>query len=154
MNNRFCQNAGCSSMAVPGSYYCATHKKESNDRFWAARLDFRPSASIRYTDDWPLIRAQILNRDVVCQLCSSSQTLQVHHKVPITETMDRPHLVTDPDALVTLCKRCHGAIHSRMKKEKVSWNFMMHQKGKDHLLVNDGSEEYRDIINKLMSITY
>lgn len=137
---RYCMTAGCSSLAVDGSYYCQKHRQESKDRYWSQKQDNRPSALERYGPNWSLLRARTLNKYPRCVLCGSTDKLRVHHKVPVIE---RPDMTEQEDNLVTLCTICHGKIHGRMKAEHITWNQMMHQKGRHDLYVNDGSAEFK-----------
>jgi 5-methylcytosine-specific restriction endonuclease McrA len=56
------------------------------------------------------LKLQVLNRDGWrCQNCGSSRNLEVHHK------QFRSHSGADSEEnLITLCNRCHLAMHKRM----------------------------------------
>ena len=66
-------------------------------------------------DSYRKLRTDVLQRDGwKCQLCGSSDRLQVHHIRP------RSRLGGDIDEnLVTLCADCHGNIHLRCLKAAV-----------------------------------
>jgi hypothetical protein len=67
------------------------------------------------SQEWRGLVASVLERDgYVCQRCgdngsSRANRLHAHH---IELWADAPHRRTDPDNLVTLCKRCHQWVHS------------------------------------------
>ena len=65
------------------------------------RIQLDPSA---YDD----LRLHVLQRDAWrCQVCGSSENLEVHHKE------FRSQLGQDSEEnLITLCVRCHGGIHA------------------------------------------
>jgi len=53
------------------------------------------------------LRQQVLRRDGWrCQSCGAMSSLEVHHKEFRTQSGDDSEL-----NLITLCTRCHGAIH-------------------------------------------
>jgi 5-methylcytosine-specific restriction endonuclease McrA len=60
-------------------------------------------------EDYRRLHRHILQRDGWrCQLCGSSEHLQVHHIVP------RGHSGDDVEEdLITVCWRCHRRIHER-----------------------------------------
>jgi predicted nucleic acid-binding Zn ribbon protein len=58
---------------------------------------------------WHENRRIALERDKICQMCSATEFLVVHHKDGSGETKNPNH---DPDNLTALCYRCHKAMHS------------------------------------------
>ena len=59
--------------------------------------------------DYQVLRDQVLKRDVWrCQLCGTSNNLEVHH------IKSRCRLGDDTlQNLITLCAKCHATIHRR-----------------------------------------
>jgi len=63
---------------------------------------------------WQRKRLDIMNRDhFQCRVCGKENNLTVHHLyyLPNTRIFDY-----DDEALVTLCKPCHSAIHVDLAK--------------------------------------
>ncbi len=70
----------------------------------------REVPSDKYRDPrWLRLRDQIISRDGrKCTMCGSQHILQVHHQKYIgDELWDTPK-----EFLVTLCKKCHEAVHN------------------------------------------
>lgn len=73
----------------------------------------REERKLRYeeylrSDHWQSIRPKAFERaDNKCQLCSSTDRLEVHHNTYKNRGHEKP---TD---LVVLCKRCHSKFHNR-----------------------------------------
>jgi len=64
-----------------------------------------------YPSNWDKIRKQVLARDNFrCRTCGIR--LEVHHVVPLSKGG-----TNDPDNLITLCSKCHRAIHQAQKFE-------------------------------------
>ena len=55
-------------------------------------------------------RKRILERDKVCQICGSSENLEVHHIKPFSEYSE---LRTDDNNGIVLCRKCHRNLHRR-----------------------------------------
>lgn len=56
----------------------------------------------------------VLERDKgQCQLCLTSQNLQLHH---IAYRSEAKHLINDIDNCIMLCLECHNLVHSNKKK--------------------------------------
>lgn len=71
----------------------------------------------RYGSSWGPARAQVLDRDEVCQNCGedgSNRRLHVHHIIPVREFRDSDHHELEDahtlDNLVLLCDRCHARV--------------------------------------------
>lgn len=65
---------------------------------------------------WIARREQIKDRDKhTCQSCGATKYLQVHHQY--YEGDNAPWDYPD-DALITLCRECHNAVHKRQKQVK------------------------------------
>jgi hypothetical protein len=58
---------------------------------------------------WRQIRAMMLNRFGKCQLCSSTQNLEVHHNSYEHIGCEKEHL----EDLVVLCHDCHAVFHNK-----------------------------------------
>lgn len=53
------------------------------------------------------LRKSIYRRDSYrCALCDSTQYLQIHHVISRGKGGN-----SEPDNLITLCSKCHGAVH-------------------------------------------
>lgn len=58
---------------------------------------------------WPAVRRAYLAKHPNCQACGrtekqSGQAIECHHVVPFHDDMSKE---TDPDNLISLCRRCH-----------------------------------------------
>lgn len=58
---------------------------------------------------WIVIKDRIIQRDIFCQVCGSSNNLKVHHKYYIEGKEPWEY---DDNILVTLCEICHNSQHS------------------------------------------
>jgi len=57
------------------------------------------------------IRAVVLERDkYICRVCGSTRSLECHHIEPVKTN---PGKILDQNNLITLCRRCHIAIHKK-----------------------------------------
>jgi len=74
---------------------------------------------------WKEIRAFVLQRDFyICGVCSRPNANIVHHIEEITPTNIRDASITlNPDNLVTVCARCHDAIHERYPRQPSRYTF-------------------------------
>lgn len=88
-------------------YYIITHWYENNGIGETAKK----RNNYRYRK-W---RESILKRDKICQICGSSQELEVHH---IKHFAEYPDLREDDNNAVVLCKICHRELHRREKNEQ------------------------------------
>lgn len=85
--------------------------KETFDATRYAVLKSLEEARRLYPSNWDEIRKRVLFRDgFKCKTCGSRENLEVHHVIPLskggTNTLDN---------LVTLCRKCHEAIHQAHK---------------------------------------
>lgn len=73
---------------------------------------------IEHTYLTPSIRKRIRARDDgLCQLCGSSDKIEVHHLIPYGL-----YPVNDEDELVCLCSRCHHMLHSGLRYLEKQFN--------------------------------
>lgn len=103
---------------------CST---ECNDRYWArVRREEEATPGVRPRYFWTSIKHEVLERDryacqrcgrVHCDLRSYSETIEVHHIVPVSEGG-----TSEPANLICLCTRCHAEVHAdlRLAKKKQS----------------------------------
>jgi 5-methylcytosine-specific restriction endonuclease McrA len=67
------------------------------------------------TQSWINLRELALKRDkFTCQSCGSTKNLHVHHKKYGKSGTN--YLIVDLKHLITVCKKCHEAIHGRSFK--------------------------------------
>ena len=87
---------------------------DQKEHFWRANTtgpmikNWPKRSGIRLDEEpYRRLHRQVLKRDGWrCQICGSSQTLQIHHK------NFRSHSGEDtPENLITLCTYCHTEIH-------------------------------------------
>jgi 5-methylcytosine-specific restriction endonuclease McrA len=60
------------------------------------------------SETWKNIRERIKLRDIVCQMCGSTENLTVHHM----NSKYRFHEAEHPEQLILLCEKCHTWIHT------------------------------------------
>lgn len=95
----------------------ATRRQMSESTAGPANPNWKGGYSRRYGPGWATARAQVQNRDEVCQQCGhdgSDRRLEVHHIVPVRVFRDDPERdlqdAHNLDNLVLLCRRCHGKV--------------------------------------------
>jgi len=67
---------------------------------------------IRHNTEQKLWKRAIKERDGACMSCGSRERLHAHHILPFST---HPHLRTAISNGITLCKKCHKALHKRTK---------------------------------------
>jgi 5-methylcytosine-specific restriction endonuclease McrA len=66
------------------------------------------------SDKYKKLCQLVLVRDAWrCQICGSSENLQVHHLRPRSRLGD-----DSPSNLITLCSHCHALQHKQLRSEK------------------------------------
>jgi len=90
--------------------YCSDGCKSACSTFGKSkRPDSYSKASSRESN--PVLRQLVLKRDNwTCRKCGSTDTLHCHHVIPARQN---PFTANDPDACVTLCKKCHKDVHKQ-----------------------------------------
>ena len=80
------------------------------------------------TNAWKQLRAKKLTEQPMCQLCQlngmNNPATQVHHAMKFFDQDDEVNrwlLLLDPDNLVSVCDKCHKAIHQ--PKRNILWPF-------------------------------
>jgi hypothetical protein len=105
-----------------GTSFCSTHCRTE-----ASRLGVHGPHSYF----WDRTRAAILQRDGgTCQLCATSERLDVHHIVPASHYGDTEaewEEANRPANLITLCHCCHGRSESKPRL------LLLTQHGRAHL---------------------
>jgi len=72
-----------------------------------------------YGSNWQEQRRKALERDnYACQICGTSERLEVHHKTPVRE-FEVKEESNKLDNLVTLCKSCHLVIENPNRQKQV-----------------------------------
>lgn len=69
---------------------------------------------------WPRVRREHLEREPRCAACGRDKNLEVHHILPVAESLriGKPELELDPKNLITLCSDpCHF-VHGHL----MSWS--------------------------------
>lgn len=56
---------------------------------------------------WRALSRAVRLRDGACTICGTTDNLTAHHRIPVA---DRPDLALDPNNIVAVCRRCHGAL--------------------------------------------
>ena len=76
---------------------------------------------------WRAARRVVLDRDGWrCTQCKRPGRLEVHHKRPLKDRSDEDEDKYDPDALVTLCRRCHFDAHRKPKtRAERDWEMLV-----------------------------
>ena len=67
----------------------------------------------RRTGDYRQWRVTVIRRDKTCVCCGAHKKRQAHH---LENGAHNPDLRFDPDNGVTLCAKCHRALHCMYKK--------------------------------------
>ncbi len=78
------------------------------------------------SQSWKALRDWYYKLHPVCEVCEAhgrvSPTHHIHHKFPFmngkTEEI-RWRLLTDPNNLISVCTKCHSAIHQKIDNEKL-----------------------------------
>lgn len=98
-----CGHVGCPNRAPSGKTYCELHaSEESSSRAWGRT---RTSASARgYGHEWRRVRALVLARDIVCQVCRIRPATICDHIVNKARGGS-----DDPSNLQGICDGCHKA---------------------------------------------
>lgn len=105
------------SQLVETSCFCCGKKAErpsftvirGGRQFCSKRCNMRTFSRenpMRYGGEWPKWVRRIKDRDKVCQVCDSPESLQVHHFKKLTE-FDNPNDSHHDENLVLLCESCH-----------------------------------------------
>lgn len=77
--------------------------------------NWKGGISPSYGYHWLFLREKVKVRDNhQCMYCSTQEGLVVHHVLPYKES--RNHEMRE---LVTLCRRCHGALEARLRLDQV-----------------------------------
>lgn len=77
--------------------------------------DPRPSSQVRgYDANWQRLSAAFRREHPLCQRCRERPSELVHHLRPISAGGSR----LDPANLISLCKACHGQVHSNPQSLK------------------------------------
>ena len=99
---RPCTIPGCAALTNTGR--CVDHPRPP----WKPghrKRDTRPSASQRgYGKQHRLLRAQILARDPLCQICERAAATEADHITPRSQGGSQ----WDPSNMQGLCKSCHS----------------------------------------------
>jgi 5-methylcytosine-specific restriction endonuclease McrA len=81
---------------------CAGEYQSKHNRISSFKVGWRRCKEYR------LWRNSVINRDVCCKMCKSTNKLVAHH---IYEAKDYPDLVFNINNGVTLCQSCHINVH-------------------------------------------
>jgi len=104
-----CSKQGCPNLCE--GRYCEDHLKLAQHR---ERGSFRERG---YTARWDKIRALKVRKNPLCEPCLEDNRVQatqiVHH---ILSVVDRPDLIFSTDNLQSVCRACHGKLHSHSKE--------------------------------------
>jgi 5-methylcytosine-specific restriction endonuclease McrA len=90
---------------------CQDRRREKNPRWNPALTDEARSCERSKQPEYIVWRKAILARDgFACRECGARGYLHAHH---LAGFMDRPDLRFDLENGITLCRKCHGAIHGK-----------------------------------------
>lgn len=67
-----------------------------------------PYEDFLQTEYWAAIRGHVIDKIGKCQVCTSRESLNVHHNTYEHRGQEYLHL----EDLVVLCNRCHGCFHA------------------------------------------
>lgn len=83
---------------------------------------------------WQALRKQVLKRDnYSCQLCTSKDDLQIHHKTYVRFGFE------NLDDLITLCKKCHEKHHDeKIKQREIEMYNRLYQIAEENQKKNEG----------------
>jgi len=113
-HNRPCRTPGCPGLSVFRGYCekCGEERSRSYDEIR------RKDADAIYNADWQRLSRAYRYQHPQCERCSRdgiiSDSVLVHHKVPISEGGDRLSI----DNLEALCRDCHEIHHGRKPASK------------------------------------
>lgn len=97
-----------------------------------------PVGTTGRSSKWPKLRAEHLSKYPACEACGKSDSLHVHHIVPISVN---PKMELDANNLWTLCKYCHFRIghdpDGPFGPAKSDWTKHNTNVRRDSMLVND-----------------
>lgn len=107
---RPCSHPGCPALVTEGSR-CPEHKKDQRRWENQNRKTFRERG---YSTAWDRLKEIKKRRDPLCELCLKEggrvvPVEIVHHIIPVEE--GGPML--DMDNLMSVCRSCHGKLHSK-----------------------------------------
>lgn len=99
-----------------------------------------------------LVQQGILKLDTKCYICGSTENLQLHHIIPLSN--GGPNI---PSNILTLCGECHGKVHDnkglQLAREKISekkkGEFILIDRTKNLNYECNGWDEVASIITKL-----
>lgn len=125
MIKRLCCVPCCSHFCLEGSDFCERHQNLQQERDKRSREYFESFRKSKYSDlfrtkRWRDLRAEHLRQHPYCEVCGSSENLQVHHRYPNGVDYSSEELFFNPDVLETLCTSCHAkeTIRRTGRKEK------------------------------------
>lgn len=121
--NKLCKFPGCINYALHNGY-CEIHNKIgkniemqnkiNKEKYNQQKLNsmhsdirYRQNDIYRRSSEWQNIRKVILNKQKECQICGSSENLEIHHIIQPKSDRD---LFFDINNLIVLCSSCHKKI--------------------------------------------
>lgn len=119
MIKRLCSFPGCSFFREEGASYCKKHwhleeekREKAEQRKQEYFQSFRPTrySNLLGSPRWKKLRAEHLRQHPVCEICGSSDNLQVHHNYPKGYDYSAEEDFFNPDCLQTLCTSCHARV--------------------------------------------
>lgn len=122
-----CKHSTCNVPAINGTDYCGAHASAGRDieaeRNRAYDRNRDPEAKAFYNSKrWKDARAEKLATNPVCERCSESWAVHVHHVVPLKECTDDQK--TAQTNLMGLCVPCHNAIEAETAREGTALPFV------------------------------
>lgn len=104
-----CSKQGCRNLCE--GRFCDDHEQQTNYR---ERGNFRERG---YTSRWDKVRLAKVKKNPLCEPCLERGIVQateiVHHIIAV---VDRPDLIFNMDNLQSVCRACHGKLHSNSKE--------------------------------------
>lgn len=108
---RPCNRPGCRQLT--DRTYCAEHEQQYKREKEQYRGSFRERG---YSSTWDKVRKHKIKINPLCEMCERDGRVTVAEIVHHIKTVrDRPDLVHDMDNLMSVCRPCHGKLHSNEK---------------------------------------
>lgn len=83
--------------------------------------NYKERQKIYKSKNWINIRNAKLITTPICEVCNEKLAEDVHHIDSFMnyEGIERIEKAFDPDNLMSICKECHGKLHSKKKRDSM-----------------------------------
>lgn len=82
------------------------------------KIPDKPTFTVPRSKLWPAVRKNWLKKQPLCQVCSRTTKLEVHHIIPFHI---QPELELDPTNFITLCENESACCHYIVGHCALSW---------------------------------